>query len=256
MPKTLIYYHRSYRKITGSGRVFLILLIAVSIPLSMLMFFYHSDISAWISVATKAALSSYDPSWSVDIVEKPFLSRDMSFVSITGKNPSFFTILVNAVFSLVMIFFLLRTRKGKNIAIYFVFLSGFNLASALFFLVFPGDFPYTAAEFSELYMKSQISMWLFIPFILGMAFLPLPGSLITKVLLILATLSYSVGFSTLRYIIFLFIINKFSVIYMALLFFAFGPLIDFIYIVGIYSVYNRRLAIQLKGSESVWKWSY
>ncbi|MBA3031269.1 MAG: hypothetical protein FP816_20980 [Desulfobacteraceae bacterium] len=256
MPKTLIYYHRSYRKITGSGRVFLGLLMATSLPLSMLILFFHSDVTAWVSVATKAALASYNPSWSIEVVEKTFLWNKMSFVSISGKIPSELTIAANGFLSLLMIVLLLLTRKGKNIAVYFIFLFGFNLASALFFSAFPGDFPYTAAEFSELYMKAQISMWLFIPIILGMAFLPLPGSLATKILLILATLSYSVGFCTLRYIIFLFIIKEYSIFYMALLFFAFGPLIDFVYIVGFYSVYNRRLAIQLKGSASVWKWSY
>jgi hypothetical protein len=229
---------------------------AISLPLSVLMVLFHSELTAWISILVKTALAAHAPSWPIDIIEKPFLWHEMSFVSIPGKNPSLLTILVNGILSLVMILLLLRARKGKNIAIYFVFLFGFNLASSIFFLAFPDAFPYTATEFSELYMKSQISMWLFIPFILGMAFLPLPGSLITKILLILATLSYSVGFCTLRYIIFLFIIHEFSVIYMALLFFAFGPLIDFVYIVGFYSIFNRRLAMKLKGSETVWKWSY
>jgi hypothetical protein len=99
-------------------------------------------------------------------------------------------------------------------------------------------------------------MWLFIPLILGMAFLPLPASIFPKLLLIAFALIYSVIFGTLRYIIFLFIISKFSVIYMALLFFAFGPLIDFVYIVGIYCFYTSKLAKNLKGSETVWKWLY
>lgn len=99
-------------------------------------------------------------------------------------------------------------------------------------------------------------MWLFIPFILGLAVLLLPAPFFSKLTLIFFTIIYSIVFGTLRYIIFLFIVSKFSVIYMALLFFAFGPLIDFIYIVGIYSFYSNRLAKTLKNNETVWKWSY
>jgi hypothetical protein len=43
---------------------------------------------------------------------------------------------------------------------------------------------------------------------------------------------------------------------MALLYFAFGPLIDFVYIVGIFSIYSNRLAEKLQGSIKAWKWLY
>jgi len=99
-------------------------------------------------------------------------------------------------------------------------------------------------------------MWLFIPFILGMAVTLLPTPIYLRLVLIFFAVTYSIVFGTLRYIIFLFIISKCSVIYMALLFFAFGPLIDFVYIVGIYSFYTNRLAYNLKSSNSIWKWSY
>ena len=137
-----------------------------------------------------------------------------------------------------------------------MFLAVINLVSSVFFLLSPQAFPYTSTEFSELYIKAQLSMWLFIPFILSMAFLPLPAPMSHKLLLMIFTIVYSALFGTLRYIIFMYIISRFSVIYMALLFFAFGPLIDFVYIVGIYSFYSSRLAKNLKSSASVWKWSY
>jgi hypothetical protein len=89
-----------------------------------------------------------------------------------------------------------------------------------------------------------------------MALMLLPAPFLPKLMLILFALLYSFLFGTLRYVIFLFIIHEFSSIYMALLFFAFGPLIDFVYIVGIYSFYSSRLAESLKSSEAVWKWSY
>lgn len=256
MAKTIIYYHRAYRKITRSGWLFFIEMSAICVPLSFAVLFGFPLLTEPMSYIARSVLSSCYPPGIIQIVEKSFLWEKVSVVSLPGAYPSGLTIIINLVVSLFMVLFLPRVKKGKNIAIFFLFLAGINLVSAFFFIFAPFDFPYTATEFSEFYIKAEISIWLFIPLILGMAFLPLPSSVYPKLILIVLTLIYSIIFGTLRYIVFLFIISKFSVIYMALLFFAFGPLIDFVYIVGIYCFYNSRLAMTLKGNESVWKWSY
>jgi hypothetical protein len=256
MSKSLIHYHRAYRKITGSGWLFLIELAIVTLPLSILILFIYPSITEQMGRIAQAVLSSYYPPDTIKVIGQPFMMGDISIVSIPGTHPSSLVSFVNFIISLALIVFLPFVKRGRNIAIYIVFLAVINLVSALFFTLVPFDFPYTATEFSELYIKTEISMWLFIPLILGMAFLPLPASIFPKLLLIVFALTYSVIFGTLRYIIFLFVISKFSVIYMALLFFAFGPLIDFVYIVGIYCFYTSKLAKNLKGSENVWKWLY
>ena len=190
------------------------------------------------------------------VLKSPSLISTISFIGIDGTYPSALMIFINFTASLLLILFLPFVKRGKNIAIYFVFLAAINLLSSLFFSLSPFEFPYTGAEFSEFYIKSEISMWLFIPFILGMAVTLLPAPISLRLILIFISIAYSIVFGTLRYIIFLFIISKCSVLYMALLFFAFGPLIDFVYIVGIYAFFNNRLAHNLKSSNSVWKWSY
>jgi hypothetical protein len=256
MAKALIYYHRAYRKITGSGRVFLYELMAICLPLSLLILFAYPLITVQMSHIAQAVLSSYYTSDSIKVIDKAFLLGKVSYISVSGLFPSKLFSIINLVISFGMIVILPRVKRNKNIAIYIVFLAGINLLSSIFFSLDPNDFPYSATDFSELYVKAEIGMWLFIPFILGMAFLPLPAPLLPKLLLIAATLVYSLVFGTLRYVIFIFIVSKLSILYMALLFFAFGPLIDFVYIVGIYCFYNSKLAHNLKGSESVWKWSY
>ncbi len=256
MPKTIIYYHRAYRKITRSGWLFFIEMLAICLPLSFAVLFGFPLLTEPMSYISRSVLSSCYPPGIIQIVEKSFLWESISVVSLPGTYPSDLTIIINLVASLFLILFLPRVKRGKNIAIYLLFLAGINLVSSLFFIFAPLHFPYSVTEFSELYIKSEISMWLFIPLILGMAFLPLPSRVYPKLILIVLTLVYSIIFGTLRYIIFLFILSKLSLIYMALLFFAFGPLIDFVYIVGIYCFYNSRLAMTLKGNESVWKWSY
>ncbi len=256
MPKSIIYYHRAYRKITGSGWIFLLELITITLPLSLAILLFYPVITKQMSLITQVILSSYYPTNTIKIIEKSFLLGNVSIVSIAGGYPKALTSLINFIVSMGLIILLPRVKKAKNIAIFVVFLAVVNLVSALYFTLSPFEFPYTGTEFSEHYVKSEISMWLFIPFILSIAFLPLPASFLPKMVLIVLTLIYSVVFGTLRYAIFLFIISKFSVIYMALLFFAFGPLSDFVYIVSIYCFYTSKLAYKLKGSESTWKWVY
>jgi hypothetical protein len=135
-------------------------------------------------------------------------------------------------------------------------MAAINLSSAVFFTISPSEFPYTLTQFSELYIKTQINMWLFLPFVLGTALLLMPDPFLPKPALVLLTLIYSIVFGFLRYILFLFIVSRFSVIYIPILFFATGPLIDFVYLVGIYSYYNSRVANNLRKNRMVWKWSF
>jgi len=256
MSKSVIYYHRAYRKITGSGWLFLIELALVTLPLSLFILFIYPFITEQMCRIAETVLSSYYLPGAVEVIRQSFIIDDVFLISIRGTHPSALVSFVNFIISLALIIFLPYAKRGKNIAIFFVFLAAINLASGLFFTLIPLEFPYSGIDFSELYVKTEICMWLFIPIILGMALLPLPAPILPKLILIMFALMYSVIFGTLRYIIFLFVISKLSVIYMALLFFAFGPLIDFVYIVGIYCFYTSRLAKKLKGSENVWKWLY
>ena len=256
MPKSIIYYHRAYRKITGSSRLFLLELVAVTAPLSLALLLLYPAITEQMSLVTQVILSPYYPADTIKVVEKSFLFGNVSVVSIAGGYPTALTSLINFIVSTGLVILLPRVRKTKNVAIFVVFLAAVNVVSALYFILSPSEFPYTATEFSEHYVKSEICMWLFIPFILGIAFLPLPASFLPKMVLIVLTLIYSIVLGTLRYAIFLLILSKCSVIYMALLFFAFGPLSDFVYVVGIYCFYASKLAHRLKASEPVWKWVY
>jgi hypothetical protein len=256
MPKSIIYYHRAYRKLTSSKWVLGLELIVETLPITLAILLLYPFITRQMSLITQVILSSYYPTDIIKVIEKSFLLGNVSVVTIVCGYPKALTSLINFIVSIGLITLLPRVRKAKNIAIFVVFLAVVNLISAMYFTLSLFEFPYTGTEFSEHYVKSEISMWLFIPFILGVAFVPLPGSFFAKMVLIVLTVMYSVIVGTLRYAIFLFIISKSSVIYMALLFFAFGPLSDFVYIIGIYCFYASKLAYKLKGRESVWKWVY
>jgi hypothetical protein len=68
------------------------------------------------------------------------------------------------------------------------------------------------------------------------------------------TVAYSILFATVRYAVFLYLLTRYSVIYMAAMFFALGPFIDFAYVVAIYALYLNRLAVRMKRTPEAWQW--
>jgi hypothetical protein len=158
--------------------------------------------------------------------------------------------------SLFIMVLALRIRIPKPIALWIIFVSFINLVSSAYFSLFPSLFPYDIKHFSELYVMTEINIWLLIPIISGMALLPLPSRMYSKFAVIVFTLIYSVIFGIIRYAVFLNILAKFSFLFMSVLFFAFGPLMDFVYIVGIYSFYLSNLSKKARFDLQIWKWSY
>jgi len=258
MSKTLVYYHRAYRKITGSRWVFAVQFLLVTIPLSLLILLGYPELTKWMSNIARYILSSSFAPGSLQIVQQTFLLEDRDVFLLIAPNsyPSTLTSFISSVVMLLLIFIFQLSEKNKNLAVFAIFVALIHMVSSIFFTLVPYLFPYTFTDFTELYYKTVICIWLFIPFLLSMAILPLPAPFMPKFVIIILTLIYSFAFATLRWVIFLYVLAKFSFIYMALLFFILGPLIDFVYVVGIYAVYTTQLAKKLKGSESVWHWLY
>lgn len=256
--KSVILYHRSYRNLPGSTGLFLLQFLFLAIPFSVLTVLFYPQITHVICLIAESVLSPFFFSDSIRIVEAPLIEiiGKISLLDVPGKLPTFNLALGNALVSLLFLIFLPRIETGKPMIIFSVMVSSLHLISSLFFLIIPSQFPYDAADYSQLYMIQQISIWFFVPLIMGFAILPLPSALILKCFIMGITYTYSLVFGTVRYAVFLFILAKASLIYMPILFFVFGPLIDFIYIVGIYSIHITRLSLKLKGDFSLWRWRY
>jgi len=255
MTKSLIYYHRSYRKITRPRRLFLFQFLLVVVPITLIILIFYPEITKQMCLIARNILLPSFPPGALEIIQQTFLlNKDVYLLIGPESYPSTLTSFISSLVMLVLIFILQGVKIDKNIAIFATFSAVIHMSSTIYFTLVPYMFAYTFTDFAELYVKTIICIWLFIPCIMSMAILPLPASFFPKLFLIILTLIYSFIFTTLRYAIFLYILSKFSFIYMALLFFAFGPLIDFIYIVGIYAVYTTYLAQKLKANELVWKW--
>lgn len=254
--KSVILSHRSYRKISASARPFVLQFFFIAIPLSLVVVFLYPEITGAVCLLAKEILSPFFQHDSLRIVSYPYITGDAHYLTLPGRFPSILFSLLNAIVSLLFLVLLPRIEYFKPLVIFCIVVSFIMFLSSVFFIFVPDQFPYQASDYSDLYIKQQISIWFFVPIITGLAVLPLPSSLPSKVLTMLSTFVYSLVFGTVRYVVFLFIIGKISLLYMAILFFVLGPLVDFVYIVGIYSVYAARLAKKIKGNFTLWKWSY
>jgi len=254
--KSVILYHRSYRKIAVSAKPFVLQLVCIALPLSLIVVFFYPEITRTVCRIAVQVLSPYFDKDSLRIVSYPYIIGNGHYLALPGKFPSAVFSLVNTIFSLLMLLLLPNINRLKPLLILGTVLSFILFISAMFFLLVPDQFPYQASDYSDLYIKQQISIWFFVPVIMGLGVLPLPASLPSKIFTMLISFVYSLIFGTVRYVVFLYIIGKISLIYMAVLFFALGPLVDFVYIVGIYSCYTTRLAKKIKGNFTLWKWSY
>lgn len=256
--KTIIRYHRSYRKLMGSVQLFCIQFFLCVIPLSAITLFWYPQITHAVCLIAEAILSPYFFADTVRIVEIQYIEGfgNVSFLSLPGQFPTAFFSMINALICLLLLTILPRIETAKPLIIFMIMLAFVHFLSSLFFLISPSLFPYDATDYSQLYMAQQIGIWFFVPLVMGIAVMPLPSSLTSKCFTMVITYLYSLLFGTVRYAIFIFILAKVSLLYMPILFFALGPLIDFVYIVGIYSIYVTRLANKISGEFTLWKWQY
>ncbi len=256
MRKSQIYFHRAHRKISFSWKTLVIEFI-LFIPFCWLLILYaYPSITRLAGQFLVERTAPLHPAATLALTEQKFLFGSITIPQIPGRYPTPQLTFAVFILSLCLVLLATRIRIPRPVAVWIIFVCLVNLVSAIFFTFLPAYFPYTIQHFSALFMKTEISIWLFVPVIMEASFLPLPSSKITKFLTIFISLLYAIAFGVLRYVLFVEILVRFSYIFMAVLFFCFGPFIDFIAVVGIYSFYVSLISKKINRNLKVWNWSY
>lgn len=254
--KKQIQYSRTYRYIKFNKiNMFLGIFLCI-LPLCLLVVFYYTEITLFIS---RIAMHVLNPLFmenvlSIETAEFIIWLGPVHYLSLPGKFPSIGFIWLNLFVTLVSLFLLSTVVKTRPLTIFLSISLWVHVCSAVFFTFFSEYFPYDATEYSGLYIKQQVGIYFFIPIIIGVALIMLPVNFFKAWLTIAFCALYSFIFGIVRYITFMFILSKISIIYMASLFFSFGPFIDFLYLVCIYSLVASNTAVELKRNKGVWRW--
>ena len=138
----------------------------------------------------------------------------------------------------------------RILLIYNLFLIG---ATAVY-LLFAGHLGYEAEDFSRLYLRTIVIVWLVLPVFMGGLSMTLPFSPLEQLGYVVCALLYNFLFSAVRYALFIWVIWKLGVVMMADLYLFFGPLMDFIYSVGIFTFFLMRLTRRLDRQVERWTW--
>ncbi len=256
--KERIYYHRAYKTLAGAGRggVFVFLLL-VAVIVAAIAYWHDPLLSAFVGVVGGVLRFC---GVQTTIFHWPFLPvwiTDMPILDSAGAFPTKHQSVISfAAWLLVVLIVPHLRRVPKVIVVYLVFLGLLNTASSAFFIFVPHLFPYDISDFSLLYMGTQFGMWLLMPIVMGVAVAPLRRPVPEKILVVVLTLAYAAVFGAVRYSSFLYLLREISVLYMAALFFALGPLIDFVYVVAIYSIYVNIVSLRLRDNPETWRWLF
>ncbi|SCG83810.1 hypothetical protein DW1_2246 [Proteiniborus sp. DW1] len=258
--KDKIYYTRTYRRLKKSLIKSVLYLCLLVIPVVTIFIFNIGNITRLMSKLAVRILGKVYPGIPLYIREDSFsILGTIEFVELPTVYPEISFVVLNLIVVLSLVIFLSTgSRKGKPISVYLSIMFLVHIINCIYFIFAANFFPYTAFQYSILYMKQQIGIWLTFIILTGLitGLLGAKGVLY-RVTAFFAVLLYSLIFGTIRYVLFLYIIEEFSIIYMALLFFALGPFFDFLYLVAIYGIYMNKMIklYDTKTGRGEWLWS-
>ena len=258
--KKNIYYARTYRRIQIEMTKSILFACLLIIP-SIIVFITNIDnITQVLTGIGIEILSQVIPVETMHIVTTDYtILNTMKYIELPTTYPSASMIFWNLALCFLALFIMQFLRKsGRPVAIFFMFGIMIHIVSCIYFILAASEFPYPLAIYSDLYIKQQIGIWI--------TFIILAGLVIAfmgerdypfKTVIFIGIIAYSLVFGSIRYILFLFILYRYSVLYMALLFFVFGPMFDFSYFVAIYAIFvNKTIKdYEFGKKKGVWKWS-
>ncbi|MEG1548703.1 MAG: hypothetical protein RR232_08300 [Clostridia bacterium] len=260
--KAQIYFARTYRRLQPNTiwQAMYILLCVLPCVVVFLLCYSHLTylISHYISNLLRYALPD-------DTVLRlrygsflPYFGG-VYFINVPTRLPTASFTLINLFVSLMLIILCnIGKYKGRPISVYLTIAITIHIISCIFFLFAAEHFPYSAVDYSEIYIEQQIGIWLSFIVIAGLVTgLISCGKMYRKLFTFLEIMAYSFVFGVVRYMVFLYVVCRFSSLYMASLFFSLGPFFDFLYLVYIYSVFIDRLISTMDTSteRGVWQWT-
>ena len=258
--KDQIQFSHTFRYIQRQTWRSLFYLFLFVLPLLVLFLLHYRDLSLWMNSFARYFLSASIQ--DVRLVEDaiPFIPMLGALSSLDLPSPvtgRLFALVLSIISFILVIVFVTGRRKGHPISIFLSFASVILLISGIFGLIYPDRFPYTVRDFSELYMSQTFATVLFFIILTGAITVLLGvGSVFHRVAFVIVALVYLMVFSTVRYVVYLLLVSKVSLLFMPALIFAFGPFFDSLFLVYFYGMYVHRLIkrMQQRRSEVVWKW--
>lgn len=137
---------------------------------------------------------------------------------------------------------------------YFINLNLLIIASEATYLYFMGHLGYDSNEFSVLMLRTAMLTWLVIPIFVAVLSILFPFNPLEQLLLLLLSIAYNVVITSVRYAVFIAVLSRTGPILMADLYLLYGPLLDIVPLIAIYSMFLVGVAKRLERSSEEWAW--
>lgn len=116
-----------------------------------------------------------------------------------------------------------------------------------------GHAGYSATDFSQLYLRTVVTLWLMIPCVAGGLSLMFPFSLSERIGMVVLSLFYSFALAVVRYVVFMGILAHSGVVLIPSLYFFLGLPLDYTCLTGFFSSFLlRRVRKLYHGKERAW----
>lgn len=257
--KQRIYYVRTYRHLRQHGVKSILYMLLLVLPCLVLTALNIQNITRFISELGVNILGKMFPGIPMTISHSEFsILGYIEYIDMPTVYPGILLVALNLLVTLGLVILLgTGKRTGKPVAIFLLLCALIHTINCVYFIFAPNHFPYRAFQFSDLYIKQQIGIWLVFIVLSGLVtgFMGNRG-FVYKIIAFLSIMAYSFVFGTVRYILFLYLLQRFSILYMAIMYFVFGPLFDFLYLVAIYAIFvNKMTKIYDEGTgREEWEW--
>src|SRR5215510_8925514 len=233
--------HRAYRRISvfRPGSVALSLLLVLGVEAALIR--YLAEVARLFGQATfELARFTRTPVW---LSTDHFLGVPL-FPLVFGTIPplNYRVVLLWLAGSVAAMIVVASLRRMAAPLRYLIIYNLVLVAGSAFYLLFTGHIGYDAEEFSRLYLRTVVTIWLVTPLFMGLLSLTLPFSPLERVGLVGLTLVYDMIFSAVRYAVFVWLLKNLGTVVMANLYLFLGPLLDVIYFVGIFGVFVLSVA--------------
>lgn len=257
--KNIIYYSRDYRHLNRVGIGYIMQLFFVLMPIIIVYLCSYRQMSCMIA-RFSAGIINMIIGERAGIFKENYLPvfGEVYCVSMSGRTPSEKAAIISLIVTLVLIILLVKIKSDRKPFMIFLTIGlCVHLVSSIFFVFLGDKFPYNMDTYSILYMKQQIMVWLMIIVAYWLA-----TSLITHVfflrilsLSVLMIISFVYGIT--RYILYMLIISRCTYLFMAVLYFTFGVLFDFLVLVGIFAMFIENAGRKFKNKKrgEIWRWS-
>ncbi len=260
MNKEKIFYARTYRRMKINVKHSIVFGCVFVLPALFLYFLLLENIINGVVQFSYWVLTQIVPGDVIQIQTTDYAKFwEMSYLVLPTSYPQFKTACIHLLICLMILAVISCLRKtGRPMAIFSLYCMFVHVINCTYFIFARQTFPYTVGDYSEIYLKQQIGVWMMFILMAGFVLGSWGNTFLRhRIAAFAGIMTYSLVFGVARYIVFMFLLYRFSVIYMAIMFFVIGPMVDFAYFVMIYASFMNKMTTEYdKGDKrGEWGWS-